>query len=55
MSGIWGYARHAGLMDPGMAAHLHRRVFNARMAVPLVFLLSIPAAFALTPPLQVPA
>lgn len=47
MSAMWSYARRAGLMDPGVAAHVHRRVFDARMAVPLVFLLSIPAAFVL--------
>jgi hypothetical protein len=30
-----------------MPAHLNRRVFNARLAVPVVFLLSIPDAFTL--------
>ena len=44
---IWRYARHAKLMDPGIAAHVHRRIFTARMMVPVVFLLSVPAAFAL--------
>jgi hypothetical protein len=44
---IWGYAKHAGLMDREMAAHVHRRIFYARMAVALVFLFSIPAAFVL--------
>ena len=39
LAAIWGYARHAGLMDPEMAAHVHRHSFYARMAVPLVFLL----------------
>jgi uncharacterized membrane protein len=47
LAGIWSYARHAKLMDPDMAAHVHRRIFTVRMAVPAVFLLSIPAAFAL--------
>ncbi|MDR6505115.1 putative membrane protein [Arthrobacter oryzae] len=47
LAGIWSYARHTNLMDPGMTAHVHRRIFTVRMAVPVVFLLSIPAAFAL--------
>lgn len=47
LSGMWSYARHAGLMDPGVAEHLHRRLLSARLAVPVIFLLSIPAAFAL--------
>ena len=47
LAAIWGYAKHAGLMDREMAAHVHRRIFYARMAVALVFLFSIPAAFAL--------
>ena len=47
LAAIWGYAKHAGLMDREMAAHVHRRIFYARMAVALVFLLSIPAAFVL--------
>ena len=34
-------------MDPGMSAAVYRRVYGARMAVPVVFLLSIPAAFFL--------
>lgn len=47
LAAIWGYAKHAGLMDREMAAHVHRRIFYARIAVALVFLLSIPAAFVL--------
>ena len=47
MAVIWSYARQAKLMDPGMTAPVHRRVFSARMAVPVVFLLSVPAAFLL--------
>ncbi|MFF2245362.1 TMEM175 family protein [Arthrobacter sp. NPDC058130] len=47
LAAIWGYAKHAGLMDREMAAHVHGRIFNARVAVALVFLLSIPAAFTL--------
>ncbi|MEV5051579.1 TMEM175 family protein [Arthrobacter sp. LAR12-1-1.1] len=47
LAAIWGYAKHAGLMDREMAAHVHRRIFYARIAVTLVFLLSIPAAFVL--------
>ncbi|WP_427129505.1 TMEM175 family protein [Pseudarthrobacter sp. S9] len=46
MAAIWGYAKRAGLMDREMAAHAHQQVFNARVAGALVFLLSIPAAFA---------
>ena len=42
LAAIWGYAKHAGLMDREMAAHVHRRIFYARIAVALVFLLSIP-------------
>lgn len=47
LAGIWGYAKHAGLMDREMAAHVHRRIFYARIAVALVFLITIPAAFVL--------
>lgn len=47
MAAIWGYARHAGLMDRDTAARRYRRVLNARVAGASVFLLSIPAAFAL--------
>jgi uncharacterized membrane protein len=47
MAAIWGYARHADLMDPDTAVHRYRKVFNARVAGALVFLASIPAAFAL--------
>lgn len=34
-------------MDPSMTAHVHRRIFTARMTVAAVFLLSITAVFAL--------
>jgi hypothetical protein len=47
LAAIWGYAKHGALMDREMAAHVHRRIFDARIAVALVFLLSIPAAFVL--------
>ena len=47
MAAIWGYARHAGLMDRDTAARRYRKVINARMAGAAVFLVSIPAAFAL--------
>lgn len=47
MAAIWGYARHADLMDRDAAAHRYRKVLNARVAGALVFLASIPAAFAL--------
>jgi uncharacterized membrane protein len=46
MAAIWGYAKHAGLMDQDTAAHRYRRVLNARVAGAAVFLVSIPAAFA---------
>ena len=45
LSGMWTYAWHKGLMDPSVDVHHHWRVFLARMAAPVVFLLSIPAAF----------
>ena len=47
MAAIWGYAKHAGLMDRDTAARRYRKVINARMAGAVVFLVSIPAAFAL--------
>ncbi|MCU1511585.1 MAG: putative rane spanning protein [Arthrobacter sp.] len=47
MAAIWGYAKRAGLMDLEAAAFGYRRVFTARVAGALVFLLSIPAAFVL--------
>jgi uncharacterized membrane protein len=47
MASIWGYAKHAGLMDRETAARRYRKVLNARVAGASVFLVSIPAAFAL--------
>jgi uncharacterized membrane protein len=47
MAAIWGYAKRAGLMERNVADDSHRPVFNARMVGASVFLLSIPAAFAL--------
>jgi len=47
MAAIWGYAKHAGLMDQDTAARRYRHVINARMTGAAVFLVSIPAAFAL--------
>ncbi|MET3922041.1 TMEM175 family protein [Arthrobacter sp. UYEF20] len=47
MAAIWGYARHADLMEREMDPDAHRKVFSIRLAGALVFLLSIPAAFVL--------
>ncbi|AXJ08426.1 TMEM175 family protein [Arthrobacter sp. PM3] len=47
MAAIWGYARRAGLLEREVAAHVHRPVFNARLVGAAIFLVSIPAAFAL--------
>ena len=47
MAAIWGYAKRAGLMEGEVAAHTHRPVFNARLVGAAIFLISIPAAFAL--------
>jgi hypothetical protein len=47
MAAIWGYARRAGLLEREVAAHAHRPVFNARLVGAAIFLVSIPAAFAL--------
>jgi uncharacterized membrane protein len=47
MAAIWSYADRAGLMEPEMVPQVHRPVLNARMVGAAIFLLSIPAAFAL--------
>ena len=47
MASIWAYAKHAGLMEPDAAADGHGKILNLRLAGAAVFLLSIPAAFAL--------
>ncbi len=48
MAAIWGYSKHADLLERDLAADGHGKVFNIRLAGALVFLLSIPAAFVLT-------
>jgi uncharacterized membrane protein len=46
LNAIWAHAWHAGLMDSRVDGSMYRYVFQNLVPVPVVFLASVPVAFA---------